>query len=99
MRPFKFLRKEIEDEDDEFNYASWTFVNPANIEEHNYSLVQNNCYGIRSFLHLFPAGHIVGVVSITGPNGVVHSIDNEGIGWGFDITSELIEVVWARFNG
>jgi hypothetical protein len=93
MREFKFFQ-DNEEEDDELVGASWMWgsltINPFEIvvEEH---------YGIRSFLSQFPSHQIISVHSIVGPNGVVHNGQNVGIGWGFDITRDLIKITWLRF--
>ena len=54
--------------------------------------------GIHSFLNQFPVGYVVSILSIFGPNDFEHNIDNDGIGWGFDITRDLITIRWVRFN-
>jgi hypothetical protein len=38
------------------------------------------------------------VKSITGPDGIIHNLDNEGTGWGFDITSDLITIVYYTIH-
>lgn len=90
MRDFKFFQNN----QDGWECASWMWgsltINPFEIvvEEH---------YGIRSFLSQFPSHEIINVHSIVGPNGVVHNRQNEGIGWGFDISRDLIKITWIRF--
>ena len=95
MIDFKFLNDNCPTE---WEYATWTFVNVENLEQYRYDIMEDNHFGIRSFLNNFPTNMVVSIISITGPNGVVHTIDNEGIGWGFNITSDLINVVWVRFR-
>lgn len=101
MIDFKFLS---ENEDDDFFGepvewvgASWSWVRTENITEYDYDILVDNHYGIHSFLNNFPDGFVVSVLSITGPNGFVHTIDSEGNGWGFDIRNDLIRVEWIRF--
>jgi len=93
MRDFKFF-EDNEEDDDEWVCASWMWgsltINPFEIvvEEH---------YGIRSFLSQFSSHEIISVNSIIGPNGEVRNRHNEGIGWGFDISRDLIKITWIRF--
>ena len=51
-----------------------------------------------SFLRNFPNNYIVCVISITGRDGIIHNAENQGMGWGFDIRTELINVIWCRFR-
>lgn len=94
---FKFLT-DNEDEFDSYDGASWMFGRVENLDQYQYDIVVENDYGIRSFLNHFPNGYIVTILSITGPNGFIHNLDNEGTGWGFDITSDLIRFEWVRFR-
>ncbi len=80
---FKFLT-DNDEYFDSYDGPSWMF---CNVEDFN------------RLLNQFPNGYIVSVVSIVGPNGIEHTIHNDGQGWGFDITSDLITVQWVRFNG
>jgi len=95
MREFKFFQDNEED-DDELVCASWMWgsltINPFEIvvEEH---------YGIRSFLSQFPSHQIINVRTIVGPDGIIHDRNNDGCGWGFDITRDLIRITWIRFLG
>jgi hypothetical protein len=95
---FKFLTDNNE-YFDSYDGPSWMFCNVEDFNQLEYNIMTDNYYGIRSFLNQFPNGYIVSVVSIVGPNGIEHTIHNDGQGWGFDITSDLITVQWVRFNG
>jgi hypothetical protein len=99
MIPFKFL----DDNEDDIlegsdNGASWVFIRVHNLIQYNYDTFTDYHYGIGSFLRNFPNNTIACVISITGPNGIIHNADNQGMGWGFDITSELIGITWCRFR-
>ncbi len=94
MIDFKFLNN-----NDEWIGATWTYVRLENLVQYDYDIMEDNCYGIRSFLNQFPDDYIVSVIAITGPNRIVHHADNPGIGWGFDITTDLIKIDWVRYRG
>jgi hypothetical protein len=103
MKDFKLLsglsnNQREESDDEEYVGASWIFCREEHIDPYVYYVVVEYHNGIRSFLHQFPYHHVVSILSITGPNGIVHSADNENTGWGFDITSDLIRVEWLRFR-
>lgn len=100
MRDFKFFSDN--DDDDESIYygydgASWIYGRLENLDQYRFEIVHENHYGIHSFLNNFPPAFIVTILSITGPNGLRHTIDNEGAGWGFEITRDLITIEWIRF--
>jgi hypothetical protein len=97
MKSFKFLQDNDDDEIELYNGASWMFGRIENLDQYQYEIMVSEYYGIHSFLNQFPDWFVVTVLSITGPNGIEHNIDNQGIGWGFDITSDLIRVEWVRF--
>ena len=78
--------------------ALWQFVRVNNLVQYDYDIFTDNHYGIHSFLNHFPNNFIVCIISIKGQDNVVHDIDNQGVGWGFDITSELIAITWCRFR-
>jgi len=100
MKSFKFLS---DDKDDEitiqpYNGASWLFVKRENLDQQQYDVIEENYYGIHSFLNQFPSGFVVCVLTIVGPNGRYHNIFTEYTdGWGFNITSDCINVRWVRF--
>lgn len=98
MRDFKFFEDNDEENIELYNGASWMFGRIENLDQYQYDIIADNHYGIRSFLNQFPSGFIVTVLSITGPDGLEHNADNEGTGWGFEITSDLIRVEWVRFR-
>lgn len=99
MNQFKLLRGNEEDDDSEPIHddgPSWMWdlefgLRP--VENHTWILTSDNFYGIISFLNYFPNNFIVPVHSITG-NGIRHSFDNRnnGNGWGFDVTSDLLTI-------
>ena len=101
---FKFLTKNedlFEDEDGDYVGATWIWVREetmARLHGNQYTTIRERHYGIHSLLSLFEGPQIVNVKSITGPNGFVHNIDNDGIGWGFDITTDLITVEYFRIH-
>jgi hypothetical protein len=105
MKPFKFF-SENEDEEpslvdieiDGWDGASWMYGRVENLDQYQYDILIDNHYGIRSFLNEFPPGFIVTILSITGPDGRIHDIDNCNNGWGFDILSDLIRIEWVRFR-
>jgi hypothetical protein len=91
MRDFKFFG----DNEEEWEGASWMWRRiPTRAR---YQIVIEEHYGIRSFLSQFPSHEIISVHAIVGPNGFVHNRQNDGIGWGFDITRDLIKVTWIRY--
>lgn len=100
IKDFKFLTDNDDDEDsfEPYDGATWIFGRMENLNQYQYDVVVENYYGIRSFLNQFPVHYIVTVISITGPNGLVHNADNDGVGWGFDILGDLITVEWIRFR-
>ena len=98
---FKFFS----DNDDSFDYdyvgASWIWTTEetmTRVHGNHYTIIREHHYGIHSLLSSFEGPQIVNVKSITGPNGFVHNIDNDGIGWGFDITTDLITVEYFRIH-
>lgn len=99
IRDFKLLTgvEDIE-EVEEYQGASWIFAREEHIDERHQYKVTEHHYGIHSFLNHFPNYFIVPILSITGPNGIVHCADNEGIGWGFDITRDLIQIDYIRYR-
>lgn len=64
----------------------------------NYTINITQCYGIHPFLAQFPPLYIIPIKSITGPNGIVHNIVNDGTGWGFNIASDFITIVYFTLN-
>jgi hypothetical protein len=96
MKDFKFL----DDNENQpvWDSATWSYVRLENLTQYSYDIMVDNSYGIRSFLNQFPDNFIVSILSITGPNGTVHDADNFGMGWGFDITSDLIRIEWIRYR-
>jgi len=99
MVPFKFLDENVNDIlEGSYNGASWVFVRVENMVQYNYEIFNDNHYGIGSFLRNFPNNYIVCVISITGRDGIIHNAENQGMGWGFDIRTELINVIWCRFR-
>jgi hypothetical protein len=97
MRPFKFLQDNKNEDIVVSEGASWIYGRLENLDQYQYNILTENHYGIHSFLSQFPSWFVVTIISITGPNGIEHNIDNDGTGWGFDITSDLIRVEWVRF--
>jgi hypothetical protein len=102
VRDFKFLQDNDGGDQLEsveaWNGASWMYGRIENLDQYEYDIISENHYGIRSFLGHFPGGYIVTILSITGPDGRPHTIDNIGTGWGFDILNDLISVQWVRFR-
>jgi hypothetical protein len=101
MKSFRFLSN---DEDDElliepYDGASWIYGATNNLSEYQYDIVEENHFGIHSFLNQFPRGYVACVLSIVGPNGRFHDMfTGYPDGWGFDITSDRINVRWVRFR-
>jgi hypothetical protein len=101
MKSFKFLS---DDKDDEiiiqpYNGASWLFVKRENLDQQQYDVIEENYYGIHSFLNQFPSGFVACVLTIVGPNGRLHDADSVYVdGWGFSITSDYINIRWVRFR-
>jgi hypothetical protein len=103
VRDFKFLQDndggdELERPIEAWNGASWMYGRIENLDQYEYDIINENHYGIRSFLGHFPSGYVITVLSITGPDGRPHTIDTESVGWGFDILNDLISVQWVRFR-
>ena len=101
---FKFLTNNedsFDDEDGDYVGASWIWVREETMVRlygNRYTTIREQHYGIHSLLSRFEGPQIVNVKSITGPNGFVHNIDNDGTGWGFDITTDLITVEYFRIH-
>jgi hypothetical protein len=91
MRDFKFFQNN----QDGWECASWIWRTIPRVAQ--YQIVIEEHYGIRSFLSQFSSHEIISVNSIIGPDGVVRNRHNEGIGWGFDISTDLIKITWIRF--
>ena len=109
MREFKFFGDYNNDVDvptpiDELideghNGASWHYGGRENLGQYQCEIVVEEHNGIHSFLNNFPSGFIACILSITGPNGRIHTDDTEyDDGWGFDITNDLIGIEWVRFT-
>jgi len=98
VKDFKFFQDNNQDEITPHNGASWMWGRLENLDQYNYDIALDYHFGIHSFLNQFPDGHIAIILSITGPDGFVHSIDNDGIGWRFDILVDLIAIQWIRFR-
>lgn len=98
VKNFKFFEDNDENEITPYDGAGWTWCNPSNLNPFVYDIVVDHHEGIRSFLDQFPRAFIVSILSITGPDGLEHNIDNTGIGWGFDILNDVITIRWVRFN-
>ena len=101
MIKFKFFCDDNNDDtpDDGGDYviASWMWITEEYMTEmfgNRFSVDIQQCRGIRQFLAQFIPSTIVKVKSITGPDGLIHNLDNEGTGWGFDITSDLITIAY-----
>jgi hypothetical protein len=97
IKDFKFFADNDEESIEPYDGASWMYGRIENLSQYQYNILTENHYGIHSFLNQFPSWFVVTILSITGPNGIEHNIDNQGIGWGFDITSDLITIEWVRF--
>lgn len=108
MKEFRFLSDSDDDYEDipeEFVHdigqdcASWMWDVEAGIQVGtNYDLVISQTNGIRDFLGEFNPNMIVIVNSITGPNGRVHTgLTLYQDGWGFDVTSDPLIIVYLRF--
>jgi hypothetical protein len=108
MRPFSFFRgitearvinigMTLDELVERYDGASWMYGRIENLYQYNYEIIEENHYGIHSFLNQFESWFVITIISITGPDGFVHNSDNEGTGWGFDITSDLITIEWVRF--
>jgi hypothetical protein len=100
---FKFFSDNDCTLDDGGDYvgASWIWVREetmARLHGNRYTTIREQHYGIYSLLSRFEGPQIVNVKSITGPNGFVHNIENDGTGWGFDILSDLITVEYFRIH-
>ncbi len=98
MKSFKFFGDNDEEEIEPLRDASpsWMWVEEIGLSSfpnQEWILMTERCYGIRSFLNLFPDLYIIPVESITG-NGITHTFGNrnDGNGWGFDILSEELTI-------
>jgi hypothetical protein len=101
LREFKFFADNNIHNYEDSPGASWMWVSEEYMTEmygERYSVDTIQCRGISSFLSEFIPNTIVKVKSITGPLGLIHNMDNDGIGWDFDITSELITIVYFTIH-
>jgi hypothetical protein len=101
MNKFKFFSDNCDEEQsiERYRGASWIFGRLEHVNQYRYEIIEENHYGIHSFLNQFPEGFIACVISIVGPNGRLHDVDSEyEDGWGFDITSDYINIRWIRFR-
>lgn len=97
MKDFKLLSGFSNDEEiDRINSSSWIFVSLDNVSPNDYEIVTEYHFGIWSFLSQFDSHQIIPVLSITGPNQVVHNISTLNNGWGFEIVSDPITIKWVR---
>jgi hypothetical protein len=99
VKEFKFFQDNDSDEIIEpYDGASWMYGRLENLDQYEYDIHIEHHYGIRSFLNNFPSWFVITILSIKGPDGVSHNIDNNDSGWGFDILNDLIEIEWVRFR-
>jgi hypothetical protein len=104
MKNFKFFQGKLKNfDDDESNDegASWMWDEEYMFSEHEgyeWELVSAFSFGIRGFLSTFPNGHIVPIHAIEGGNVIRHTYNNRnnGDGWGFDVTRDLLTIDYYR---
>ncbi len=101
MRNFKFFQ---DNEDDELipinDSASWMWANEFGLNDvpgYHWELQSDVSFGIRSFLNMFPPMFIVAVHSISC-NGIRHESESPRVGWGFDITSDLLTIEYYNLT-
>ena len=99
MRNFKFLSEPDFSLDE---MASWMWDDPSfviiNPDTQPYELVSEVFDGIHEFLRMFPPNYIVLVHEIRGLfSNITHNASNVGIGWGFNIQTDPIEITYYRF--
>ena len=71
-----------------------TMFTPSN----RYELVNGEFNGIVDFLNLFPPHSIVVVNQIVHLETMsIHNVSMRGLGWGFNIQTERIEITYYRF--
>jgi hypothetical protein len=80
-----------------YNGASWWFVTREYVSEYDNEIVGGEYRGIHEFLDQFPPNYVAAVISIQGPNGILHDVHNQGVEWGFDILSDMMTINWVRF--
>jgi hypothetical protein len=98
MKSFKFLSNDDDEMEEYLNDSSPSWMwgeefHMSPVRDYDWRMNVTVSNGIRDFLSRFPDYFIVPVHSITG-NGIRHSFGNrnDGMGWGFDITSELLTI-------
>ena len=108
MKEFKFLSDD-DNEDDDFlpipdNTASWMWADETPfingqfnkfIPNHRWVIEQTTAFGILEFLERFPDNSVVMVHSIEG-NGIRHTSNETGRGWGFDIRATELTIEYYK---
>jgi hypothetical protein len=100
VKPFKFLNQNEDEEYESYDGASWMFGRMEDLQRYEYETYIEYHNGIHSFLSNFPNQYIVTILSITGPNNIEQNADteNDGNGWGFDITSDRLRIEWVQIR-
>ena len=102
IKDFKFLQDNNDEDElsiEPYDGASWMWGRLEHLNQYQYDILEENHYGIHSFLNQFHRGFVACVLTIVGPNGRLHDADSEyEDGWGFDITSDHINIRWVRFR-
>lgn len=98
MKRFKFLTNEIEVQPIPDDFATWMWDHEGVINpELNYVMHTERFNGILEFLSYFPERFIVVVHSIVGVvSGISHTAESDGMGWGFDIREDQLEITWYQ---
>ena len=97
-RSFIEIMDEI-DSSDEY-LPSWSWAEEAlHSHDDRYVVATEQREGIWDFLMRFPHDTVVPVISIMGPNGILHSEGiNNNDGWGFDIDEDLITITYYKLR-
>jgi len=104
IKDFKFLQDNDDDIPEGYinlenvEIASWMWESLMVPSDITYDLVTVQVNGIIEFLRMFPPQMIIPVSSIISQNGVIHNVENEGIGWGFNIQTDPITVTYLRYR-
>ena len=97
-RSFIELMAEIDSSEEYLPSWSWAeeLLYP---HDDRYVVTTEQHEGIWEFLMRFPYDTVVPVISILGPNGLLHTQNsNHNNGWGFDIDEDLITITYYKLR-
>ena len=101
MSQFKFFAGKVDD----YVYqvlpeetASWIWATELvdTVSSQNFDILTAETNGIINFLGMFPNHYRVVVLTIEGPNDIIHD-GTTRTGWGFNIQTDPLKITYLRF--